>query len=216
MTPILWRRRDLERMARMGRGRSVRAMWADHDRQKAAWHRNHQPNQPNQSAETQPKETPMAHNTVTITGNLAADPELKFTPSGKAVASLTIADTPRRYDQATQQWVDGETLWLRGSLWQEAAENAAESLRKGMRVIATGRLVQRKFTTRDGQDRTVIEMQIDEIGPSLRYARAQVAKNPPRGQGQPAQGQGGGGWGAPAGGADDDPWATQGGAEPPF
>ncbi|QHO92364.1 single-stranded DNA-binding protein [Actinomyces sp. 432] len=158
----------------------------------------------------------MAHNTVTITGNLAADPELKFTPSGKAVASLTIADTPRRYDQATGQWVDGETLWLRGSLWQEAAENAAESLRKGMRVIATGRLVQRRYTTRDGQDRSVIEMQIDEIGPSLRYARAQVTRNAPRGQqgqpgGQPQQ-QGGGGWDAPAGGASGDPWATQGGS----
>ncbi|MDO4243785.1 MAG: single-stranded DNA-binding protein [Actinomyces sp.] len=133
---------------------------------------------------------------VTIVGNLTGDPELRFTQSGNAVASFTVASTPRAFDRASGEWKDGETLFMRCSIWREAAENVAESLVKGARVIVQGRLVQRSFTTREGEQRTVVEMQVDEVGPSLRYARAQVTR---MGSGQ-AQGspQGGGGqWGAP-------------------
>lgn len=181
----------------------------------------------------------MAGDTViTIIGNLTADPEMRFTPSGAAVASFTIASTPRTFDRAAGEWKDGETLFMRCSIWRDAAENVAESLTKGMRVIAQGRLVQRSFTTREGENRTVVEMQVDEIGPSLRYAKAQVTRQSRGGQGgfggqqggQPQGGynqggQGGGfggqsGYNAPAGGAPDDPWATGGstsfGDEPPF
>ena len=165
----------------------------------------------------------MAGDTImTIVGNLTADPEIRYTPSGAAVASFTIASTPRTFDRAAGEWKDGETLFMRCTVWREAAENVAESLTKGTRVIAQGRLVQRSFTTREGDQRTSIEMQVDEIGPSLRYARAQVARQA-RGSGGQGGFQGGGqqgGYNAPAGGAADDPWATSGnaafGAEPPF
>ena len=173
----------------------------------------------------------MAGDTImTIVGNLTADPEIRYTPSGAAVASFTIASTPRTFNRQTSQWEDGETLFMRCTVWRDAAENVAESLTKGTRVIAQGRLVQRSFTTREGDQRTSIEMQVDEIGPSLRYARAQVARQA-RGSGGQGGFQGGGqqggfgggqqgGYNAPAGGAADDPWATSGnaafGAKSPF
>lgn len=159
----------------------------------------------------------MAGDTViTIVGNLTADPELRFTPSGAQVASFTIASTPRTFDRQTNEWKDGETLFMRCSIWREAAENVAESLTKGTRVIAQGRLQQRSFQTREGENRTVVEMQVDEIGPSLHRARAQVTRTS-GGQGsQGGQGgysgggqQGGqGSYNAPQGGAADDPWAA--------
>lgn len=112
---------------------------------------------------------------ITIVGNITADPELRFTPSGAAVANFTVASTPRSYDKATGEWKDGETLFLRCSLWRQAAENVAESLTKGTRVIVTGRLRQRSYD-KDGEKRTVIELEVDEIGPSLRYVTATLAK----------------------------------------
>ena len=133
---------------------------------------------------------------ITIVGNLTADPEMRFTPSGAAVASFTVASTPRTFDRQAGEWKDGETLFMRCSIWRDAAENVAESLTKGTRVIVQGRLVQRSFTTREGENRTVMEMQVDEIGPSLRYAKAQVTRQP-RGGGQ---GGFGGGQGGPQGG----------------
>ena len=133
---------------------------------------------------------------ITVVGNLTADPEMRFTPSGAAVASFTVASTPRTFDRQAGEWKDGETLFMRCSIWRDAAENVAESLTKGTRVIAQGRLVQRSFTTREGENRTVVEMQVDEIGPSLRYAKAQVTRQP-RGGGQ---GGFGGGQGGPQGG----------------
>ena len=141
---------------------------------------------------------------LTIVGNLTADPEMRFTPSGAAVASFTIASTPRTFDRASNQFRDGETLFMRCSIWRDAAENVAESLTKGMRVIVTGRLVQRSYQTRDGENRTVVEMQVDEIGPSLKYAKAQVARVQRQ---EPQQPQGS--WSAPAGGGDADPWGTE-------
>lgn len=135
----------------------------------------------------------MAGDTViTIIGNLTADPEMRFTPSGAAVASFTVASTPRTFDRQSNEWKDGETLFMRCSIWRDAAENVAESLTKGTRVIVQGRLVQRSFTTREGENRTVVEMQVDEIGPSLRYAKAQVTRNA-RGGGQGGFGGGNGG-----------------------
>ena len=125
---------------------------------------------------------------ITIVGNLTADPEVRFTPSGAGVASFTVASTPRVFDRQTGEYKDGETLFMRCSIWREAAENVAESLKKGMRVIVQGRLVQRSFTTREGENRTVVEMQVDEIGPSLRYAKAQVTRQSPQ---QGGQNQGG-------------------------
>ncbi|MCW2632713.1 MAG: single-strand binding protein [Pseudonocardia sp.] len=117
----------------------------------------------------------MAGETVTtVVGNLTADPEIRYTPSGAVVASFTIASTPRSFDRASGQWKDGEALFLRCSLWRAVAENAAESLQRGTRVIAQGRLQQRSFETREGEKRTVIELAVDEIGPSLRYATAKV------------------------------------------
>lgn len=169
----------------------------------------------------------MAGDTViTVIGNLTADPELRFTASGAAVASFTIASTPRTFDRQTNEWKDGEALFLRCSLWRQAAENAAESLTRGMRVIAQGRLVQRSFETREGEKRTVVELQVDEIGPSLRYASAKVNRTQ-RGAGGGGFGSSGGfgdaGSGAGGGMAADDPWgasAPAGGGgfsdEPPF
>src|SRR5690606_34289642 len=125
---------------------------------------------------------------ITVIGNLTADPELRFTPSGAAVANFTVASTPRTFDRQTNDWKDGETLFMRCSVWREAAEHAAESLHRGARVIATGRLVSRSWQTPEGENRTVMEMQVDEVGPSLRYATAQVTKAQRQG------GQGGGGW----------------------
>ena len=133
---------------------------------------------------------------ITVIGNLTADPEMRFTPSGAAVASFTVASTPRTFDRQAGEWKDGETLFMRCSIWRDAAENVAESLTKGTRVIVQGRLVQRSYTTREGENRTVVEMQVDEIGPSLRYAKAQVTRQP-RGGGQ---GGFGGGQGGPQGG----------------
>jgi len=145
---------------------------------------------------------------ITVVGNLTHDPELKFTPTGAAVANFTVASTPRTLDKATNEWRDGEALFLRCTIWRQAAENAAESLHKGTRVIVQGRLKQRTFETREGEKRTVIEMDVDEIGPSLRYATTKVVKaarggggygGGPAGPGGPG-GQGGPGYGAaPAG-----------------
>ena len=152
---------------------------------------------------------------LTIVGGLTADPELRFTPSGAAVASFTVASTPRTFDKTTNEWKDGDTLYLRCSIWREAAENVAESLTKGTRVIVQGRLVQRSFETREGEKRTVVEMQADEVGPSLKYATAKVARKSAAGayngnRGSVSQ--------APSGGAADDPWATGAGnyGEPAF
>ncbi|NDL57856.1 single-stranded DNA-binding protein [Phytoactinopolyspora mesophila] len=138
---------------------------------------------------------------ITIIGNLTDDPELRFTPSGAAVANFTVASTPRTFNRQTNAWEDGETLFMRCSVWRQVAENAAESLQRGMRVIVSGRLKQRSFETREGEKRTVVELDVDEVGPSLRYATAKVTKTQ-------RQGGGFGGGGAPQGG--NDPWATQG------
>ena len=142
----------------------------------------------------------MSDTTITIIGNLTGDPELRFTPSGAAVASFTIASTPRRYDKQTNQWVDGEALFMRCSIWRQAAENIANSLQKGQRVIVTGKLRQRSFESREGEKRTVIELEVDEVGPSLKFATAQVQKATSGGGGfQAAQ--------APTAGGSD-PWGT--------
>lgn len=134
----------------------------------------------------------MANDTViTVIGNLTADPELRFTQSGVAVASFTIASTPRVFDRQSNEWNDGEALFMRCSLWREAGENAAASLEKGSRVIAQGRLKQRSFTDKEGNNRTVIEMDVDEVGPSLKYAKADVTKI--------KKGEGGKGGGKPSG-----------------
>jgi single-strand DNA-binding protein len=134
---------------------------------------------------------------------MAGDPELRFTPSGAAVASFTIASTPRTFDRATNEWKDGDALFLRCSIWRQAAENVAESLQRGMRVVAQGRLKQRSYETREGEKRTVVEMEVDEVGPSLRYATAKVNRTQ-RGSSS------GGGFGAS--GSDsppaDDPWGS--------
>lgn len=179
----------------------------------------------------------MAGDTViTVIGNLTADPELRWTQSGAAVADFTVASTPRTYDRNAGEWRDGDTLFMRCSVWRETAENVAESLRKGMRVIVQGRLTQRSYDTQQGERRTVVELQVDEVGPSLRRARAQVTRTAPsggggyqsdnRGQqqggyqqaapqggggyggGQGGYGQGGANYGAPTGGSPEDPWRT--------
>jgi single-strand DNA-binding protein len=182
---------------------------------------------------------------ITVVGNLTADPELRFTPNGAAVANFTIAATPRVLDRASNEWKDGEALFLRCSIWRQAAEHVAESLTKGARVIVQGRLKQRSYETREGEKRTVIELEVDEIGPSLRYATAKVNRAA-RGGGQGGGGGfgggqsygGGGGGGASSGGAQvgagvssgggggysgggptDDPWSAPAGPysdEPPF
>jgi len=142
----------------------------------------------------------MANETIiTIVGNLTSDPELRFTPSGSAVANFTIASTPRTFDRQSNEFKDGETLFLRASVWREAAENVAESLTKGMQVIAQGRLKSRSYETKEGEKRTVIEFEVDEIGPSLRYANAKVTRSQ-KGNRQPSAGQG---QNTPA----NDPWA---------
>lgn len=131
----------------------------------------------------------MANETIiTVAGNLTAAPELKFTPSGAAVANFTIASTPRKFDKQTSEFKDQEALFLRCSIWREAAENVAESLDKGMKVIATGELKQRSFEDKEGNKRTSIELEVQEIGPSLRFATAQVNRNQPSQGGQAPQG----------------------------
>jgi single-strand DNA-binding protein len=174
---------------------------------------------------------------ITVVGNLTDDPELRFTPSGAAVASFTVASTPRTFDRNTNEWKDGDALFLRCSIWRQAAENVAESLTKGMRVVVQGRLKQRSYETREGEKRTVVELDVEEVGPSLKYATAKVTKA--------SRGTGGGGfggdsrgdWGGSRGGGatqpstgtgsapQDDPWAAGGGSggwsggysdEPPF
>ena len=120
---------------------------------------------------------------ITIIGNLTADPELRWTQSGVAVADFTVASTPRTYDRNAGEWRDGDTLFMRCSVWRDTAENVAESLRKGMRVIVQGRLTQRSYDTQQGERRTVVELQVDEVGPSLRRARAQVTRTAPSGGG---------------------------------
>jgi single-strand DNA-binding protein len=181
---------------------------------------------------------------ITVVGNLTADPELRFTPSGAAVANFTVASTPRSFDRQTNEWRDGEAMFLNCSVWRQVAENVAESLTKGMRVLVYGRLKSRSYETREGDRRTVFEIDVEEIGPALRYAKAQVTRNPSNYQG----GQGGGyqggqgygqsgqgyaqapapapqtGYGAPApdpwasaqAGPPVDPWANAGSDEPPF
>jgi single-strand DNA-binding protein len=140
---------------------------------------------------------------VTVVGNLTADPELRFTANGATpVANFTVASTPRTFDRASGEWRDGEALFLRCSIWREAAENVAETLTKGMRVIVQGRLSQRSYDTREGERRTVVELQVDEVGPSLRYASAKVSRNPRSGYDGGSSGGGqGGGYGASYGGA---------------
>ncbi|MBD7918764.1 MULTISPECIES: single-stranded DNA-binding protein [Cellulomonas] len=172
--------------------------------------------------------------TITVIGNLTGDPELRFTPSGAAVANFTVASTPRTFDRQSNEWKDGETLFLRCSIWREAAESVAESLTKGTRVIVQGRLSQRSYETREGEKRTVYELQVDEVGPSLRYATAKVTRTQRSGGGNFGGGggggnSGGGGFGgggssSGGGGQTDDPWATPAGGgsgggysdEPPF
>lgn len=164
----------------------------------------------------------MANETViTVCGVLGQDPELRFTPAGKPVAKLSIASTPSRYDRSTSQWADGTTMWMRASAWGDMAENVAESLRKGMWVITQGRLVQRDYTTREGENRSVLQLEVDHIGPDLRRQRAQVTKQAPAGQQggfaqQPAQPAAFGSGNVPT--AAQDPWGTGGAqpAEPPF
>ena len=169
--------------------------------------------------------------TITVIGNLTNDPELRFTPSGSAVANFTIASTPRTFDRQSNEWKDGETLFLRASVWREAAENVAESLTKGTRVIVSGRLKSRSYETKEGEKRTVIELEVDEIGPSLRYANAKVNRTQRSGgqggfgagnsggfggggfgggQGGNQGGNTGGSWGGNQPAAQDDPWATPG------
>jgi len=130
----------------------------------------------------------MAGETVlTVIGNLTNDPELRFTPGGDAVANFTVASTPRTFDAKSKEWKDGESLFLRASVWREAAENVAESLTKGMRVIVSGRLKSRSYETKEGEKRTVIELEVDEIGPSLKYANAKVNRTQRSGNGGNSQ-----------------------------
>ena len=159
---------------------------------------------------------------ITVVGNLTSDPELRYTQNGLAVANFTIASTPRTFDRQSNEWKDGEALFLRASVWREFAEHVAGSLTKGSRVIATGRLKQRSYQDREGQNRTAIELEVDEIGPSLRYATAQVTRSSGGGGGGRGQVSGGGGggrpqsqpqddpWGAPAGGGGNDGWSAPG------
>jgi len=145
---------------------------------------------------------------ITVIGNLTGDPELRFTPSGAAVANFTVASTPRQFDRQSNEWKDGETLFMRCSVWRDAAENVAESLQRGTRVIVSGRLKSRSYDTKEGEKRTVMEMEVDEVGPSLRYATAKVNKTQ-RGTGGGGGFSGGGGQqGGGQGGQQEDPWAT--------
>jgi len=176
---------------------------------------------------------------ITVIGNLTDDPELRFTPSGAAVANFTVASTPRVFKRESSSWEDGDTLFMRCSVWRQYAENVAESLVRGTRVIVSGRLKQRSYETREGEKRTVVELEVDEIGPALRYATAKVQRTQRSGPGGQGGGFGGGqsggaqsggaqSGGAQSGGGNQDPWASStpaadpwssGGAEndePPF
>lgn len=180
---------------------------------------------------------------ITLIGNLTADPELRFTPSGHAVATFTVASTPRTLDRQTNEWKDGEALFVRCEVWRQYAENVTESLQKGMRVVVTGRLKNRAYETTSGEKKNSLELEIDEVGPALRYATAKVTRTTTGSGGQgggggwsqgsgssnrPASNEGGGGWGASgahagnSGGqqtarpADNDPWASAQSDEPPF
>jgi single-strand DNA-binding protein len=141
---------------------------------------------------------------ITVVGNLVDDPELRFTPSGAAVANFRIASTPRTFDRQSNEWKDGEALFLSCSVWRQAAENVAESIQKGMRVVVQGNLRSRQYETREGEKRTVFEIQVDEVGPSLRYATAKVTRTQRSGGSSYGGGQGGG----QGGPSDNDPWAT--------
>ena len=150
---------------------------------------------------------------ITVVGNLTDDPELRFTPSGAAVANFSVASTPRNFDKNTNEWVDGEAMFLRCSIWRQAAENVAESLQRGMRVVVQGRLKARTYETREGEKRTVFEIEVDEIGPSLKFATAKVNRTSRQGGGGGYSGGGGGGGQAGGQGGDQsdpaaDPWAT--------
>ena len=169
---------------------------------------------------------------ITLVGNLTADPELRFTPSGAPVANFTVASTPRTFDRASNEWKDGDALFLNCAVWRQAAENVAESLTKGMRVIVQGRLRQRSYETREGEKRTVVELEVDEVGPALKYASAKVTRNAGGGGGNYSGGGSGGGGGYSGGGssggsdwnrgnsgsgsAGADPWAGAQSEEPPF
>jgi single-strand DNA-binding protein len=177
---------------------------------------------------------------ITVVGNLTADPELRFTPSGAAVANFTVASTPRTFDRQSGEWKDGEALFLRCNVWRQPAENVAESLTRGMRVVVQGRLKARSYETREGEKRTVFEIEVEEVGPSLKFATAKVTRATRGGGGggyggggqqagggddpwaTPAGGQQGGGQAAPqqaaqpAGGQQRDPWAGGSNDEPPF
>ena len=169
---------------------------------------------------------------ITIAGNLVDDPELRFTPSGQPVAKFRVASTPRFLDKNTNEWKDGDSLFLTCNVWRQAAENVAESLTRGTRVIVSGRLRQRSYETKEGEKRTVYEVEVDDVGPSLRNASAKVNKMARSGDGygggqrsqggsggRPSGGQGSAGQGGGGGGGDTDPWASDGGSysdEPPF
>lgn len=171
---------------------------------------------------------------ITLVGNLTADPELRFTPSGAPVANFTVASTPRTFDRTTSEWKDGDAMFINCSVWRQAAENAAETLTKGMRVIVQGRLKSRSYETREGERRTVFEIEVDEVGPSLRYATAKVNRTSGGGGGgysqqggsgggdnwSSNQGQGGGGGYGGGGNSNrppvNDPWASAQSDEPPF
>lgn len=154
---------------------------------------------------------------ITVVGNLVDDPELRFTPSGAAVANFRIASTPRTFDRQTNEWKDGDALFLSCSVWRQAAENVAESLQRGMRVIVQGRLKQRSYETREGEKRTVVELEVDEVGPALAFATAKVTRASRSGGGGGGYG-GGGGQSRPQQSSGNDPWATpapqQGGGQP--
>ena len=158
---------------------------------------------------------------ASVVGNLVDDPELRFPPSGAAVANFRIASTPRNFNRQTNEWEDGEALFLSCSIWRQAAENVAESLQKGMRVVVQGRLKSRSYETREGEKRTVMELDVEEVGPSLKYATAKVTRTTRQGGGGGFNGGGGGGGGYSGGGQapaqGNDPWATagpQGGGRP--
>src|SRR5881392_3350862 len=144
---------------------------------------------------------------ITVVGNIVDDPELRFTPSGAAVANFRIASTPRTFDRQANEWKDGEALFLSCSVWRQAAENVAESLQKGMRVVVQGRLKSRQYETREGEKRTVFEIDVDEVGPSLKYATAKVTRTT-RSGGSDGGAGGGYGGGSSSGGAQQDPWAS--------
>ena len=165
--------------------------------------------------------------TITLVGNLTDDPDLRFTPSGAAVANFTVASTPRFFDKQTNEWKDSEALFLRCSIWRQAAENVAETLQRGARVIVTGRLKQRSYETREGEKRTTFEVEVEEVGPSLKYATAKVTKTTRSGGGGAQAASGNDPWatsvpvggGSQSGGSGgNDPWATPAGGsdDPPF